>query len=74
MINTWTNLDDKKLDKRKKSHFKIIESIIDCNFWYDLVDMIEILKLFHDYQVMSKSGNIYLGYIIKRWKTIELYI
>lgn len=51
----------------------MMESIIDHNFWHDLEDMIEILKSFHDCQVMFKSGNAYLSYVIKIWKSIKLY-
>ena len=39
---------------------------MDCNFWHDLEDIIEILKLLHDCQIISKSGDVYLSYVVKR--------
>ncbi len=36
--------------------------------------MIEILKPLHDCQVMSESGDSHLGYVVQRWKTIELHL
>ena len=71
---TRDNLDYEKSDKRKESHSKMMESITDRNFWHNLKNLIEILRPLHDCQVMSKSGDAHLGYVVKRWKTIELYL
>lgn len=51
-----------------------MKSIINRNLWYNLKNLIEIFKPFHDCQIMSKFGDIYLDYIIKIWKTIEFYL
>lgn len=48
--------------------------IIDCNLRYNLDDIIEILKLFQNYKIMSKSEHAYLDYIVKRWKIIKFYL
>ena len=71
---TRDDLDYEKSDEGKGSHSKMIESITNRNFWYDLEDLIEIYKPFHDCQIMSESGDVYFSYFIKRWKTIELYL
>ena len=42
----------------------MIKSIMDRNFWYDLEDLIEILKPLYNSYVMSKSENANLDYII----------
>lgn len=34
------------------------------NLWYNLKDMIEILKLLHNSQIISKSGDVYLRYVV----------
>lgn len=51
-----------------------MESLTNRNFWHDLEDLIEILKPLHDCQVMSKSGDAHLGYVVKRSKTIKLHL
>lgn len=71
---TRDDLDYEKSDEGKGSHSKMMESITDRNFWHDLEDLIEILKPLHDCQVMSESGDAHLGYVVKRWKTIELHL
>lgn len=43
-----------------------MEIIINCNFWNNLEDMIDILQLHNDHQVMFVSENEYQGYHIKR--------
>lgn len=42
----------------------MIQAIMDRNFWHNLEDMIEILKSLHDCQIMSKSGDAYLDYVV----------
>lgn len=71
---TRDDLDHEKSEEGKGNHVRMMETIIDPNFWHDLEDMIEILKPLHDCQVMSESGDAHLGYVVKRWKTIEIHL
>lgn len=48
--------------------------MMDRNFYYDLEDIIEILKPLHDCQIISKSRDTHLSYIVKRWKNIKFYL
>lgn len=71
---TRDDLDHEKSEEGKGNYARMMETIMDRNFWHDLEDMIEILKPLHDCQVMSESGDAHLGYVVKRWKTIEKFI
>ena len=42
-----------------------MKSIIEYSFWLNLEDIIEILKPIYDCQIISKSRDIYLDYIVK---------
>ena len=63
---TRNNLDHEKSNEGKGSHVKMIDIIMNHNFWHDLKDIIEILKPLHDYQVMLEFGNVHLGYVVKK--------
>ncbi len=42
------DFDYKKTEEGKRSHFKMIQNIMDGNFWYYLEDIIEILRLLNE--------------------------
>lgn len=57
-------MSTKKKYWKKEYLLKMMQTIIDRNFWYNLINMIEISKLLYNCQVTFKFGNTCLGYVI----------
>lgn len=48
--------------------------LLDYRFWNNLEDVKKVLQSIHEQQKMSESNRAHLGYVVSRWKRIELHL
>ena len=72
-IRSDLNLGRGDLEK-VSNHCKMFKNIADCRLWDDIEDLLEILKKIHECQIMSKSSDANLGFVVQRWYDIKNYL
>lgn len=62
------------VDERGLNQQAVINAVMTHQSWNDLSDVLLVMEVIHEQQKMSESGKAHLGYVIKRWKTIETHL